>query len=73
MHQFDRSMPAILRELNEMEFEYADGEGIDFEPYLDFLSEEETRDWIRAWTGNRSLDGEEFLVFGQDGTTLISS
>lgn len=68
MQQPDRTMPGVLRELNQMEFEYADGEGIDFEPYSAFLSEEETRNWIRAWTGNRSLDGKEYLVFGQDGT-----
>jgi hypothetical protein len=27
-----------------------------------------TRSWFRAWTGNKELDGYEYLVFGQDGT-----
>lgn len=57
-----------MKELHELEFDYADGEGFDFEPYAEFLSETETRDWIRAWTGNGDVDGLEFLVFGQDGT-----
>ena len=61
-------MPAVLRELLELEFDYADGDGYDFEPYTEFLSEEETRSWIQAWTGNKELSGEEYLVFGQDGT-----
>jgi len=68
MQQPDRVMPGVLKDLNQMDFDYANGEGIDFEPYTEFLSEEETRKWIRAWTGNGSLDGEEFRVFGQDGT-----
>jgi hypothetical protein len=68
MEQLDRNMPGELRELNRMEFDYADGAGIDFEPYDEFLSEEETQHWIRAWTGNPSLTGKEYLVFGQDGT-----
>jgi len=64
----DRTMPALLRELLELEFDYADGDGYDFEPYTEFLSEEETQSWIQAWTGNKELNGEEYLVFGQDGT-----
>lgn len=63
-----RSMPQVMRDLHEMEFDYADGEGIDFEPYSEFLSVDGTRDWIRAWTGNDELDGLEYRVFGQDGT-----
>jgi hypothetical protein len=61
-------MPGVLRDLNRMECDYADGGGIDFEPYHEFLSEEETRHWIRAWTGSPSLSGKEYRVFGQDGT-----
>ena len=68
MNQLVRVMPAMLQELHTLEFDYADGEGIDFEPYSEFLSEEETRSWIRAWTGNTELNGIEYRVFGQDGT-----
>jgi hypothetical protein len=68
MEPLDRSMPPVLRDLNRMEFDYADGDGIDFEPYDEFLSEVDTQKWIRAWTGNPSLTGEEYRVFGQDGT-----
>jgi hypothetical protein len=64
----ERSMPALMKELHALEFDYADGEGFDFEPHADFLSKTETREWIRAWTGNSNLDGSEFLVFGQDAT-----
>jgi hypothetical protein len=68
MEQPDRNMPGVLRDLNRMEFDYADGTGIDFEPYDEFLSEAETQNWIHAWTGNPSLTGKEYMVFGQDGT-----
>ena len=67
MQHSDRTMPKVLRELLELEFEYADGDGMDFEPYSEFLSEKDTRSWIQAWTGNKELTGEEYLVFGQDG------
>ena len=61
-------MPAVLAELNRIELDYDDGEGIDFEPYDHFLSPEETADWLQAWTGNPDVTGAEFRVFGQDGT-----
>jgi predicted dehydrogenase len=64
----DRGMPRVLRELLELEFDYAGGNGMDFEPYSEFLPEEDTRSWIQAWTGNKELSGEEYLVFGQDGS-----
>lgn len=51
-----------------VEFDYADGEGIDFEPYDAFDSAEETTDRLRQWTGNHELDGDAYRVFGQDGT-----
>ncbi|QLI83289.1 SMI1/KNR4 family protein [Chitinibacter fontanus] len=63
-----RSFPQILRDLHKLEFDYADGEGIDFEPYDDFLSVAETESWFRAWTGSPDASGAEFLIFGQDGT-----
>ena len=30
--------PNLLTELHQLEFDYADGEGIDFEPYQTFMS-----------------------------------
>ncbi|WP_240742294.1 SMI1/KNR4 family protein [Micromonospora zingiberis] len=61
-------MPPPLSEAHEIGFDYRDGDGVDFEPYPNFLDEHETADWWRAWTGNAELDGSEFRVFGQDGT-----
>jgi len=61
-------MPELLRALLALEFDYADGEGIDFEPFDEFLSAQETQDWFRAWTGNEEVEGADLLVFGQDGT-----
>ena len=51
-----------------VEFDYDDGEGVDYEPYDAFDSAEETTDWLRHWTGNHELDGDAYRVFGQDGT-----
>lgn len=68
MQRLDNAMPSVMKELHRLDFDYADGNGMDFEPYMEFLTEEETRIWIRAWTGNSALDGSEFRVFGQDGT-----
>jgi hypothetical protein len=62
------SLPPELAEVNRQKFDFAGGEGIDFEPYSEFMSSEETRDWFRAWTGNAQVSGGEFRVFGQDGT-----
>ncbi|MEI5522001.1 SMI1/KNR4 family protein [Streptomyces brasiliscabiei] len=42
--------------------------GVDFEPFPDFLSADETTEWFRDWTGNDELTGDDFRVFGQDGT-----
>ena len=64
----DRTFPAKLAEAFEIEFDYADGEGVDFEPFDQFESAEETTGWLRAWTGNKELSGERFRVMGQDGT-----
>ncbi|KAB2974099.1 SMI1/KNR4 family protein [Streptomyces sp. SS1-1] len=64
----DRTLPAPLAELACTEIDYADGEGIDFEPYDAFEPAEETTGWLRQWTGNGELDGTAYRVFGQDGT-----
>ena len=64
----DRRLPPALAAVAEVEFDYDDGEGIDFEPYDAFDSAAETTDWIRHWTGNHELQGDAYRVFGQDGT-----
>jgi hypothetical protein len=72
----DRTFPAALAALSGIEFPWDHDEttenpapsNIDYEPYDEFDSAEETTDWIRAWTGNQELDGAAFRVFGQDGT-----
>jgi hypothetical protein len=65
---FDRAFPKPLAELNALEYDYADGEGIDFESFDQFHSAKENSSWLRAWTGNAALSGAEYRVFGQDGT-----
>lgn len=64
----DRVLPPALAALARTEIDYADGEGIDFEPYDAFDPAEETTDWLRQWTGNPEVDGDAYRVFGQDGT-----
>jgi hypothetical protein len=63
-----REFPELLRQLHCIDIDYADGEGIDFEPFDSFYSESDTSEWIKAWTGNTELEGSEYLIFGQDGT-----
>jgi hypothetical protein len=65
---FPRSFPDVLRDLHKLEFDYADGEGIDFEPYQEFMAREEVQDWFKAWTGNPNAICDDYLIFGQDGT-----
>ena len=65
---FDQTLPPLLAELNAIDLDDADGNGIDFEPYQEFQSADDNASWIRAWTGNDELDGSEYRVFGQDGS-----
>jgi hypothetical protein len=64
----NNSFPELLSQVNQLPYEYADGDGIDFEPYDEFLSADETSHWFKAWTGNPDADASKFRVFGQDGT-----
>ncbi|MFV0129455.1 SMI1/KNR4 family protein [Streptomyces sp. HMX112] len=64
----DRQFPVALAAAMAVPFDYAGGDGVDFEPFMAFLSAEETTDWFRAWTGNGELCGDDFRVFGQDGS-----
>ena len=63
-----RIFPAALSELHKFEFDYDDGEGIDFEPYEEFTSRKEVEEWFKAWTGNKNAECDDYLIFGQDGT-----
>ncbi|MDR2213616.1 MAG: SMI1/KNR4 family protein [Pseudomonadales bacterium] len=64
----NRDFPPVLQELHKLDFDYSEGKGIDFEPLSQFLSAKETKQWIRAWTGNKKLDGTEYKIFGEDGS-----
>ncbi|MFI7650605.1 SMI1/KNR4 family protein [Micromonospora sp. NPDC049460] len=62
------TLPAALREAQDGGFDYAGGDGVDFEPYDSFLTLGETAEWWHAWSGNSSMDGLDLRIFGQDGT-----
>ena len=64
----DWLLPAALVEVATVEFDYDDGNGIDYEPFAEFKPAEENRFWWPLWTGKPDLDGAEFRVFGMDGT-----
>lgn len=66
--QDDRRFPAALAAALAHEFDYDDGDGVDFEPFGEFVSAEETTDWFRSWTGNKEVSADAFRVFGMDGT-----
>lgn len=60
--------PNLLTKLHQLEFDYSDGDGIDFEPYQNFISQNDADQWLKAWTGNSQVNANSLLVFGQDGT-----
>ncbi|WP_406148744.1 SMI1/KNR4 family protein [Streptomyces sp. NBC_01012] len=78
MGRTDRDFPAALAEVAGVDFHddrylTADAGGyeylrFDFEPSADFESAEWTTDLFRNWTGNPEVDGDAYLVFGQDGS-----
>ncbi|WP_246561949.1 SMI1/KNR4 family protein [Streptomyces roseirectus] len=59
--------PAPLAAALAHPFDYF-SDGIDFMALDGFMSASETAEWFRAWTGNPEVDGDEFRVFGRDGT-----
>ncbi len=67
MSDFDQKFPSLLAELHELDVDYEE-DGIDFEPYQEFLCAEDNDTWMKAWTGNDSQSGADYRVFGQDGT-----
>ncbi|MFF0298829.1 SMI1/KNR4 family protein [Kitasatospora sp. NPDC004614] len=69
-HTDDRQFPAALAAALALvlDCDYDGDGGIDFEPFPAFECADDTTSWFRAWTGNAELDGDEFRVFGQDGS-----
>lgn len=41
-------LPEQLKQVNQLPYEYADGDDIEFEPYEAFLSADETAHWFKA-------------------------
>lgn len=70
MSDEDRRFPAALSAVSASGFVYElyDETGIEYEPFPEFLSADETTRWLRAWTGNRDVAGDAFRVFGMDGS-----
>ncbi|GAA2258207.1 hypothetical protein GCM10010232_55610 [Streptomyces amakusaensis] len=64
----DRQFPAPLAAAMAIRLDCVGADGVDFEPFTAFLPAEETTDWFQAWTGNSGSSGDEFRVFGEDGT-----
>ncbi|WP_327403278.1 SMI1/KNR4 family protein [Streptomyces sp. NBC_01288] len=64
----DREFPAPLAAAMAVRLAWIGEDGVDFEPYDAFLSADETNDWLRACTRNGELNGDDFRVFGQDGS-----
>lgn len=61
-------LPELIGRANQLPYDYADGDGIEFEPFDAFLTTNETERWFRAWTGNPVADGSPFRIFGQDAS-----
>ncbi|MFJ4918522.1 SMI1/KNR4 family protein [Streptomyces sp. NPDC088725] len=64
----DRQYPPALAAAMAVRLDSMGEDGADFEPCPAFLSADETTEWLRQWTRNGELNGDEFRVFGQDGT-----
>ncbi|GHH77273.1 HAD domain-containing protein [Promicromonospora soli] len=60
-------VPPPLRAIMDAWYDYDNGRGVAFEPYLELEPVAETGWWLRHWTGNPDVTGEEFRPFGQDG------
>ncbi|MBD8088995.1 SMI1/KNR4 family protein [Pseudomonas fluorescens] len=58
--------PPILAELHKLPFEHKDGDGIDFEPFQDFLDASKVESFLKEWTGNDEIKADNFAVFGRD-------
>ena len=59
-------LPPLMQALHQLPFAYAEGQGIDFLPLPALQTAAKTKAWIKAWTGNSTLTGAEYRVFGHD-------
>lgn len=64
----DTAFPDLVRAANALPYDYANGDGIDYEGFDAFMTPEETAHWFRAWTGNQQADASMLRVFGQDAS-----
>lgn len=60
-------VPPPLRVIMNARYDYDNGKGVAFEPYPELEPVAETGWWLRHWTGNPDVTGEEFRPFGRDG------
>ena len=60
-------VPPPLRAIMDARYDYDDGRGVTFEPYMELEPVAETAWWLRHWTGNPDVTGEGFRPFGSDG------
>ncbi len=65
---FSCALPPLLHALHQLPYAYVEGQGIDFLPAAALQPAAKTKVWIKAWTGNPTLTGAEFRVFGHDRT-----
>lgn len=63
----DWVFPEALSAVAEVFFDYGEGDA-DYEPHKRYMTAAETTSWIRSWTRNEELTGDEFRVMGEDGT-----
>lgn len=61
-------LPPLLHALHQLPFSYVEGQGIDLLPLPALQTAAKTKTWIKAWTGNSTLTGSEYRVFGHDRT-----
>jgi hypothetical protein len=54
--------------MTTIEFSYGDDEWIDFEPLTAFESAADTTTWLRTWTNNPEINGDDLRVFGEDAS-----
>ncbi len=65
---FSCVLPPLLHALHQLPFSYVEGQGIDLLPLPALQTAAKTKTWIKAWTGNSTLTGSEYRVFGHDRT-----
>ena len=59
-------LPPLVQALHQLPFTYLAGQGIDFVPLPALQTAAKTKVWLKTWTGNATLTGAEYRVFGHD-------